>query len=32
MAAVEIARRTVRSYNRQTSMELEEAINGIKPR
>lgn len=32
MAAVEIARRTVRSYNRPTSMELEEAINGIKPR
>jgi len=32
MAAVEIARRTVRSYNRPTSMELEEAIGGIKPR
>jgi len=32
MAAVEIARRTVSSYNRPTSLELEEAINGIKPR
>jgi chemotaxis protein MotA len=32
MAAVEIARRTINSYNRPSSSELEEAINGIKPR
>lgn len=32
MAAVEIARRSIHSYNRPNSMELEEAISGIKPR
>lgn len=32
MAAVEIARRTVSSYNRPTGLELEEAIADIKPR
>ena len=32
MAAVEIARRTVSSYNRPSSLELEEAIADIKPR
>lgn len=32
MAAVEIARRSVNSYNRPTSLELEEALQGIKPR
>jgi chemotaxis protein MotA len=32
MAAVEIARRTISSYNRPTSLELEEAISEIKPR
>jgi chemotaxis protein MotA len=32
MAAVEIARRTISSFNRPSSTDLEEAINGIKPR
>ena len=32
MAAVEIARRTVSSYNRPSSLELEDAIADIKPR
>lgn len=32
MAAVEIARRSVSSYNRPSSLELEEAISDIKPR
>jgi chemotaxis protein MotA len=32
MAAVEIARRTINSYNRPSSVELEEALSGIKPR
>lgn len=32
MAAVEIARRTISSYNRPSSIELEEAIADIKPR
>ena len=32
MAAVEIARRTVSSYNRPSSIELEDAIADIKPR
>ena len=32
MAAVEIARRCIHSYNRPSSAELEEAISGIKPR
>lgn len=32
MAAVEIARRTISSYNRPTSLELEEAISDVKPR
>jgi chemotaxis protein MotA len=32
MAAVEIARRSVYNFNRPSSMELEEALNDIKPR
>ncbi|MDA1020038.1 MAG: MotA/TolQ/ExbB proton channel family protein [Cyanobacteria bacterium] len=32
MAAVEIARRSIHSYNRPSSLELEEAISGIRPR
>lgn len=32
MAAVEIARRTISSFNRPSSLELEEALQGIKPR
>jgi chemotaxis protein MotA len=32
MAAVEIARRTIHSYNRPSSLELEDALGEIKPR
>lgn len=32
MAAVEIARRSIHSYNRPTSLELEDALSDIKPR
>ena len=32
MAAVEIARRSIQSFNRPSSLELEESIGDIRPR